>query len=60
MRAKGKLWFGTATDQPGTGEDTDIAYQTILNDTHIFGEVTPANYMKVGHYILMKSPAQSH
>lgn len=42
----GKLYFGTATDQPGTGEDTDITYQTILNDTRIFGQVTPANGMK--------------
>ena len=29
----GKLWFGSATDQPGTGEDTNILYQEILNDT---------------------------
>lgn len=42
----GKLYLGTATDQPGTGEDTDIAYQTILNDTRIFGQITPANGMK--------------
>ena len=46
-KARGKLWFGSATDQPGTGEDTDIAYQTILNNTEIFGQLTPANYMKV-------------
>lgn len=44
--ANGKLYFGTATDQPGTGEDTDIIYQKILNNTHIFGQVTPANGMK--------------
>ncbi len=44
--AAGKLWFGSATDQPGTGEDTNILYQTILNDTHIFGQITPANAMK--------------
>ena len=48
MKCKGKLWFGSATDQPGTGEDTDVAYQTILNNTNIFGELTPANYMKAG------------
>jgi hypothetical protein len=44
--AAGKLWFGSATDQPGTGEDTNILYQEILNDTHIFGGITPANGMK--------------
>ena len=32
-RSAGKLWFGSATDQPGTGEDTNILYQEILNDT---------------------------
>ncbi|KAI1616834.1 family 10 glycosyl hydrolase [Exophiala viscosa] len=45
-RAAGKLWFGSATDQPGTGEDTNILYQEILNDTDIFGQITPANDMK--------------
>jgi len=45
-RAAGKLWFGSSTDQPGTGEDDNILYQTILNDTDIFGQITPANYMK--------------
>ena len=45
-QAAGKLYFGSATDQPGTGEDTNILYQEILNNTHIFGQVTPANYMK--------------
>src|ERR1700743_3763723 len=34
-QAAGKRWFGSATDQPGTGEDTNILYQEILNDTHI-------------------------
>ena len=42
----GKLYLGTATDQPGTGEDTDLTYQSILNDTRIFGQITPANGMK--------------
>lgn len=42
----GKLWFGTAADIPGP-EQSDVNYMTILNDTKIFGEVTPANYMKV-------------
>lgn len=42
---KGK-YLGSATDQPGTGEDTDIVYQQILNNTSIFGQITPANGMK--------------
>ncbi|EHY53758.1 hypothetical protein HRR83_003972 [Exophiala dermatitidis] len=45
-KAAGKLWFGSATDQPGSGEDENILYQTILNNTNIFGQITPANYMK--------------
>ena len=45
-RVAGKLYFGSATDQPGTGEDTNILYQEILNETKIFGQITPANYMK--------------
>lgn len=43
---EGKLWFGTAIDIPGP-EQSDVNYMTILNDTSIFGEITPANYMKV-------------
>jgi endo-1,4-beta-xylanase len=43
---EGKLWFGTAADIPGP-EQSDVNYMTILNDTKIFGEITPANYMKV-------------
>lgn len=46
-QSQGKLWFGTAADIPGTGEDTNQEYQTILNDTDIFGQLTPANSMKV-------------
>ncbi len=46
-QSHGKLWFGSATDQPGSGEDNNTEYQTILNDTNIFGQLTPANYMKV-------------
>jgi hypothetical protein len=42
----GKLWFGTAADIPGP-EQQDEGYMSILNDTKIFGEITPANYMKV-------------
>lgn len=41
----GKLWFGTAADIPGP-EQQDLEYMTILNDTRIFGAITPANYMK--------------
>ena len=43
---RGKLWFGTAADIPGP-EQQDEQYMTILNDTNIFGQLTPANYMKV-------------
>lgn len=46
LAAASKKYLGTATDQPGTGEDTDIIYQKILNDTRIFGQITPANGMK--------------
>lgn len=44
-KAKGK-YLGTATDQPDDTESFDKVYQAILNDTHIFGQVTPANAMK--------------
>ena len=46
-QSKGKRWFGTAADIPGTGEYTNKEYMTILNDTRIFGQITPANDMKV-------------
>ena len=45
-QAAGLKYFGSATDQPGSGEDINYVYQLILNDTRIFGQVTPANYMK--------------
>jgi endo-1,4-beta-xylanase len=45
-KAAGKLYFGSATDQPGTIEDDSYLYQEILNETRIFGQVTPANGMK--------------
>lgn len=48
---EGKLWFGTASDIPGP-EQSDVEYMTILNDTNIFGEITPANYMKVIHSVV--------
>jgi endo-1,4-beta-xylanase len=44
----GKLWFGTAADLPGTAEQTDNEYLRILTNPKNFGEITPANYMKVG------------
>ena len=50
-RERGKLWFGTAADIPGP-EQQDEQYMTILNDTNIFGELTPANYMKVRTKVL--------
>ena len=47
IKAKGKLYFGTATDFYGTsGESSDNSYKTILNNTALFGQQTPANAMK--------------
>lgn len=42
-KAFGKLYFGTATDNP---ELTDTAYTAILDNIHQFGQLTPANSMK--------------
>jgi len=42
-KAAGKLYFGTATDNPELG---DTAYTTILNNTAMFGQLTPGNSMK--------------
>ncbi|KAF8589251.1 glycoside hydrolase family 10 protein [Ramaria rubella] len=42
-QAAGKLYFGTATDNP---ELTNIPYVTILNDTNEFGQHTPTNSLK--------------
>ncbi|KIK63548.1 glycoside hydrolase family 10 protein [Collybiopsis luxurians FD-317 M1] len=39
----GKLYFGSATDNP---ELPDTAYETILNNTGFFGQITPGNSMK--------------
>lgn len=50
-KAAGKLWFGTAADIPGTGEESDKYYMREFNNTHDFGEATPANIMKVRHTI---------
>jgi endo-1,4-beta-xylanase len=43
----GKLWLGTAADIPGTAEQTDKEYLRILENPKNFGEITPANMMKV-------------
>ncbi|KAJ5213006.1 Glycoside hydrolase superfamily [Penicillium cf. viridicatum] len=43
-QARGKQWFGTAADIPGTDETTDAAYLKILKSQ--FGEITPANALK--------------
>ncbi|OCH86749.1 endo-1,4-beta-xylanase [Obba rivulosa] len=42
-KAAGKLYFGTATDNP---ELNDTAYTTILDNNRQFGQITPANSMK--------------
>lgn len=44
--AAGKLYFGTATDNP---ELTDTAYVKQLNNTDDFGQITPGNSQKVVH-----------
>ncbi|KAK4541745.1 hypothetical protein LTR36_007454 [Oleoguttula mirabilis] len=41
--AAGKLYFGTATDNP---ELTNATYVTELNNTADFGQITPGNSMK--------------
>ncbi|PBL03603.1 endo-beta-1,4-glucanase [Armillaria gallica] len=41
--AAGKLYFGTATDNP---ELTDAPYVAILNQKSMFGQITAANSMK--------------
>ncbi|KAL4248019.1 Beta-xylanase [Abortiporus biennis] len=42
-KSKGKLYFGSATDNP---ELSDTAYVSILSDNTIFGQITPGNSMK--------------
>ncbi|KAL4245936.1 Beta-xylanase [Abortiporus biennis] len=42
-KQKGKLYFGTATDNP---ELTDTPYTAILDDNQMFGQITAANSMK--------------
>ncbi|KAI0342689.1 endo-1,4-beta-xylanase A precursor [Trametopsis cervina] len=42
-KSKGKLYFGTATDNP---ELTTVPYTTNLDDNTMFGQITAANSMK--------------
>ncbi|RPD74956.1 endo-1,4-beta-xylanase C precursor [Lentinus tigrinus ALCF2SS1-7] len=42
-KAAGKLYFGSATDNP---ELSDSAYVTILSNSKEFGQITPGNSMK--------------
>ena len=49
----GKVYFGTAADIPGP-EQQDDAYMEQLNNTHDFGQLTPANYMKVGNSFFLE------
>ena len=42
-KAAGKLYFGSATDNP---ELTDTAYVAILSENNQFGQITPGNSMK--------------
>lgn len=45
-RRRWKYWFGTAADIPGP-EQQDDPYMDILVNNRNWGEITPANYMKV-------------
>jgi endo-1,4-beta-xylanase len=46
-KAAGKLYFGTATDNPElSGNSTNVEYVSILRNTTEFGQITPANAMK--------------
>ncbi|EMD33932.1 glycoside hydrolase family 10 protein [Gelatoporia subvermispora B] len=42
-KTQGKLYFGSATDNP---ELTDTAYTAILDNNMMFGQLTPGNSMK--------------
>ncbi|KAI3608010.1 glycoside hydrolase family 10 protein [Moniliophthora roreri] len=42
-KAAGKLYFGSATDNP---ELTDTTYVGILNNSALFGQITPGNSLK--------------
>ena len=41
-KAAGKLYFGSATDNP---ELSDSAYVTVLSNSREFGQITPGNSM---------------
>lgn len=46
-KAAGKLYFGTATDNPElVGNATNIEYVSILSNKSEFGQITPGNSMK--------------
>jgi endo-1,4-beta-xylanase len=45
MKAAGKLYFGTATDNSQV-QGSDTKYQSILGNTAEFGIITPGNTMK--------------
>ena len=49
----GKLYFGTATDNP---ELTDTPYVNILNNVQMFGQITAANSMKWVRCTTFRSP----
>jgi hypothetical protein len=46
--AKGKLYFGSATDN---GELTDAPYLAQLSNTEDFGQITPGNAQKVSQVL---------
>lgn len=54
-RATGKLYFGTAADIPGV-EQQDVYYVAELENPHDWGQVTPANYMKVSLRMITSLP----
>ena len=44
------MYFGTATDNP---ELTDTAYDAILDDGAMFGQITPGNSMKWVRWVVV-------
>ena len=52
-RKAGKLYIGTAVDIPGTNETTDKYYRAELANRNDWGQVTPANAMKVRTVLLV-------
>lgn len=55
-RATGKLYFGSAPDIPGV-EQQDVYYIAELENPHDWGQMTPANCMKVS--LTMSCPPAS-